>query len=193
MSDIPSSGTIRLDQMHTEVGGTSGTACSLNEADIRGLIGKSSGSSMAFSEWYGAAAEFTIQYTYSSRSTNAPGGARNQYYEWQTYNNRGSATTAVSNSAFFEGNDVVGFSFARLQPLANNPGYLTLDVNGSVGNTDYSWATVSVNGTSYSRSGMSVSYANGRTTWTLTYYPGYGYGVQAPLVSGTNTLVFTKN
>ena len=133
------------------------------------------------------------RYTYSSRSTNAPGGARNQYYEWQTYNNRGSATTAVSNSAFFEGNDVVGFSFARLQPLANNPGYLTLDVNGSVGNTDYSWATVSVNGTSYSRSGMSVSYANGRTTWTLTYYPGYGYGVQAPLVSGTNTLVFTKN
>ena len=42
MSDIPSSGTIRLDQIHTEAGGTSGTACSINEADIRGRNGKSS-------------------------------------------------------------------------------------------------------------------------------------------------------
>ena len=68
MSDIPSSGTIRLNQIHTEAGGTSGTACSLNEADIRGLIGKSANSSMAFSEWYGAVNEFALSFTQTSLS-----------------------------------------------------------------------------------------------------------------------------
>jgi len=51
---LPSSGAISLNQMHVEVGGASGTQASLNDADIRGLISKSSGVQMAFNEWYGA-------------------------------------------------------------------------------------------------------------------------------------------
>lgn len=51
---LPSSGQISLNQMHVEVGGASGTQASLNDADIRGLISKSSGVQMAFNEWYGA-------------------------------------------------------------------------------------------------------------------------------------------
>ena len=43
MSDIPTSGNITLNQCTIEAGGTSGTACTLNDSDIRGLIGKSSG------------------------------------------------------------------------------------------------------------------------------------------------------
>ena len=53
---LPSSGSISLNQMHTEVGGTSGTTVSLNDSDIRGLISKASGATMSFSEWYGASA-----------------------------------------------------------------------------------------------------------------------------------------
>ena len=34
---LPASGTISLNQMHTEAGGSSGTLCSINDADIRGL------------------------------------------------------------------------------------------------------------------------------------------------------------
>lgn len=191
MSDIPTSGTIRLDQMHTEVGGTSGTYCSLNEADIRGLIGKSANSSMAFSEWYGAAAEFTVQFTYTSWSTNMPGAASNQRHGWQTYNNRGAATTAVSKSSFFGGADVVGYWMQQVQPN-NNPATFYLDVNGTVANSDDSFAQVSVNGTNLSRSGLTYSVANGRTTWAYTHYPGGGFAVKSPMVTGTNTLVFTK-
>lgn len=51
---LPSSGAISLNQMHIEAGGSSGTQVGLNDADIRGLISKSSGSQMAFNEWYGA-------------------------------------------------------------------------------------------------------------------------------------------
>ena len=54
---LPSSGnSISLNQMHVEVGGSSGSQVSINDADIRGLISKGSGVQMAFNEWFGASA-----------------------------------------------------------------------------------------------------------------------------------------
>ena len=54
---VPGSGQISLNDFHVEAGGSSGTQCSLNDADIRGLISKGSGVQMAFNEWYGASGQ----------------------------------------------------------------------------------------------------------------------------------------
>ena len=51
---LQTSGAISLNDAHIEVGGTSGTTVALNDADIRGLIGKASGAQFALSELYGA-------------------------------------------------------------------------------------------------------------------------------------------
>jgi hypothetical protein len=51
---LQTSGAISLDQIHVEAGGTSGTQCSINDTDIRDLIGKTSATTMSFNEWYGA-------------------------------------------------------------------------------------------------------------------------------------------
>lgn len=53
---LTASGLISLNQIHVEAGGGSGTQVSINDSDVRGLIGKSSGAQMSFSEWYGASA-----------------------------------------------------------------------------------------------------------------------------------------
>jgi hypothetical protein len=53
---LQTNGAISLNDMHVEAGGASGSAATINDADIRGLIGKSSGAAMSFSEWYGASA-----------------------------------------------------------------------------------------------------------------------------------------
>lgn len=53
---LQTSGQITLNDIHIEAGGGSGTQASINDSDIRGLIGKASGAQMAFSEWYGASA-----------------------------------------------------------------------------------------------------------------------------------------
>lgn len=53
---LQGSGAISLDQIHDEAGGTSGSTATINDADIRGLINKTAGASMAFNEWYGASA-----------------------------------------------------------------------------------------------------------------------------------------
>ena len=57
---LPSSGTISLNQIHVEAGGSSGSTASINDSDIRVLIGKSSEASMSFNEWYGASREITL-------------------------------------------------------------------------------------------------------------------------------------
>ena len=51
---LQTSGAISLNDIHVEAGGTSGTAATINDSDIRGLISKASGATMSFSEWYGA-------------------------------------------------------------------------------------------------------------------------------------------
>lgn len=72
---LQSSGPIALNDMHVEAGGASGTNCTINDADIRGLIGKASGTTMSFSEWYGASAtvSFDIR-AYGGRGGLGPDG-----------------------------------------------------------------------------------------------------------------------
>ena len=53
---VAASGAIDLDEFHQEAGGSANSNCSINDADIRALISKSDGATMAFNEWYGAEA-----------------------------------------------------------------------------------------------------------------------------------------
>lgn len=51
---LQSSGAISLNDIHIEAGGSSGTLCSINDSDIRALIGKTSGATSSFNQFYGA-------------------------------------------------------------------------------------------------------------------------------------------
>ena len=57
---LQSSGAISLNEIHIEAGGSSGSQATINDSDIRGLIGKGSGAQMSFSEWYGSTAETVL-------------------------------------------------------------------------------------------------------------------------------------
>lgn len=50
---LQSSGAISLNDIHTEVGGTSETQASLNDSDIRSLVSKLSGDENSFDDYYG--------------------------------------------------------------------------------------------------------------------------------------------
>lgn len=56
---LPSSGQISLNEMHVEVGGTTGTQAAINDSDIRGLISASSASEMEFADFYGASSGYS--------------------------------------------------------------------------------------------------------------------------------------
>jgi len=68
---LQTSGAISLNDIHVEAGGSSGTSASINDSDIRALIGKASGAQMSFSEWYGASALLGLSAQSSVLSTSS--------------------------------------------------------------------------------------------------------------------------
>tara|TARA_R100000654_G_scaffold26805_3_gene50496 strand:- start:380 stop:1369 length:990 start_codon:yes stop_codon:yes gene_type:complete len=92
---LPSSGTLSLNEIHVEAGGSSGSLASINDSDIRGLIGKSSGAAMSFSEWYGATANVDLPIPGSG--TNINGQSQYQQITVSTYISSGGQLTIPSS------------------------------------------------------------------------------------------------
>lgn len=178
MSDIPTSGAISLNQMHTEVDGASGTQVSLNDADIRGLISKASGAAMSFNEWYGASSSLDVQTVtvgYNAGTSYTP--------SVYGYLDLGSgATGSVSDGTC---NFKSGATYRRLQWNSNN--ILMFALNGSHANSG--WTTMTIGSTSYSRSSAGftqISTTEARWEWASISTNPYGTTTGA-----TRTVTFT--
>ena len=201
---LPGAGnSLSLNQMHIEVGGTSGTTCSLNDSDIRGLINKSAGAAMAFNEWFGASAsvsDFSTTLTtghtsHSSTvgyvtSTSAAKGfistSASQPMFGTSTNNIGSLSS-YSNTNYFGGNTLHGINMlGSVSPTAGTTGTIRVYVaSESVSNSDTSFKEVVINGSTYTRS---------NATYTSQTYGGFAYsswawsGVQANLSNASATI-----
>ena len=106
---LPTEGTLTLNQIHIEAGGSSGTACFLNDSDIRGLtpasgktINTTSGTAIEIGDFYGAAAETPI---------NIP----------TTASNRIITKYATENLSGFGGADFYGYSSNGTGASLTNP------------------------------------------------------------------------
>lgn len=76
---LQSSGSISLNEVHIEAGGSSGTTASLNDSDIRGLtpasgysINTGSGTQIALGDFYGASAEIVARTVAGSYGSGYP-------------------------------------------------------------------------------------------------------------------------
>ena len=67
---LPASGAISLSDFNTELGITAGTQISMNDADVRALLGLSSGAEASFSDYYGASSSVDIALTIASNTNN---------------------------------------------------------------------------------------------------------------------------
>lgn len=91
---LPSSGAISLNAIHVEAGGATGTTASINDSDIRALIGKASGATMSFSEWYGASSAVPISASGGTITTS--GG-----YRYHKFTSSGTFSIASAASGSF--------------------------------------------------------------------------------------------
>ena len=181
---LQTSGTITLNDIHQEAGGPSGGYCTINDSDIRGLIGKSAGAYMAFNEWYGAAASVAIPFTPSSR-TYAYGGASTYRRSGVHYHTPlgpsgtlyGSFTGTTSSTGLFGGNSINQI-YTQHHNLTGT-GSFTIVFNGTIANTDAAaFNRLNVNGTTIYRSSMSHSYhgsgSNLYSLWSVGFNQGGG-------------------
>ena len=108
---LQTSGAISLNDIHVEAGGSSGSNCSINDTDIRGLINKSSGASMSWNEWYGASAVVTTTLQVGPRWVCSAGPARHPGWVWHDEMAYGSFSQTFSAAKF--GDHPNGMTSAR--------------------------------------------------------------------------------
>lgn len=178
---LQTSGAISLNDMHVEVGGTSGTTVSLNDTDIRGLINKASGATMSFNEWYGASASLgTFTVTKGNQSTPYAGASGYSTTTGVTAGSFGSISPYTFTDSQGATRSVEGFY--RVSATGSYYGLdLQLSGSSSLGFTDL---IVDLNGTTYTLSKASAygtynsTYNHYRFSWN-TNSNFFVYGTQA--------------
>lgn len=167
---LQSSGAISLDNIHVEAGGTTGTLASINDSDIRNLIGKTAGASMAFNEWYGASAGTVVTVTQGIKSL-----AQATYYGYED----GTPTGSVSPTSV-DGNTITGMTIKSVYRTSSSSGvFFTIDVSSGVANaidadefTSFSFIANGTLTTISTSEASTTTIAGGfgrRWTWSLSY------------------------
>lgn len=190
---LQTSGAISLNDIHVEAGGASvsGTGCSINDSDIRGLISKGSGVTMSFSEWYGASAFTTVSGTYYAYTA-----AQASDYSFRAYQSAGtdnqsydfSSTTFAGLLCYpSSGGRIQIYGYGRYEASGNpnfsrfgriyyrntsgtviqvpSSGSLSQPSSGAYYHTQLLWQSGTNAGT-----GWTIRITGGNTTWSTTTY-----------------------
>ena len=165
---LPSSGTISLDQIHVEAGGSSGSQASLNDADIRAMIGKSSGASNAFNEYYGVSAS-TPSVSYRGRATTTSNGFPLGYINLSS----GTKVVVVCLQLAGSGNTYVNLGGSSMTLAAKvDQATPVSGVWGAAYTSAVYYITTSASGSTY----ISGNGGSGRSSFTCYEITGYNSG-----------------
>ena len=175
---LPTSGALTLDAIHVEAGGSTGTTCSLNDTDIRGLtpgsgktINSTQGTTIDFDDFYGASSGFSMTLTVGDRQTSSTVD-----YVTTTTVNRGfdSATGSLSptsNSGFLGGATITQLKNVGTFSISSGTPQLRMSVNSQVANNSSAFTTLTIGSSSLSRSNASYSSTTASATWFWTGSP----------------------
>ena len=202
---LPGSGTISLNQLHVEAGGTSGTTCSMNDADILDIGDFPFNATRGLDDWYGYKAKWIITMSTGQTTVNTAGSdyvaANTERY--RGYN--GSSGTRPSGTTYGSLNDYQDPDYL------NNKTILSLEVNVSssvtqpaqtimflqcsdgCSNTDAAFKTLKVGGSTFARSSATYSDSTIESwSWQVgqQYVPNNTTGALTPMSApGSNTTV----
>ena len=173
---LPSSGAISLDQIHVEAGGSSSTTASLNDSDIRAMIGKSSGAVNSFSEYRGVSAA-SPSVSYRGRTLTTSNGFPAGYVSLSS----GTKIVVVTLQSPGYANSYINLGSSAMTKAADQDGrvmiyYLETSASGS--------QYISGNG----GSGRNVTH-----TFEITGYNSATPSATAVAVSANNYSGFTKS
>ena len=121
----PASGTITLDEVHVEAGGSSGSQASFNDSDIRLISGSNQNTQFSMSDMYERAADFSFSGTTGANSQTTTSG----YISITSYQ-RGftASSTAIdsggtrgsmsptSEGSYFGGSTITSHSISSIGP-----------------------------------------------------------------------------
>lgn len=151
---LQSSGQISLNDMHVEAGGTSGTQCSMNDSDIRGLVSAAANSQMTFSSFYGASAVSNWSSTITTGSLTI---FKSNYYGYQS---------AVYNFGSLTDNTVDNLGGAEVSFLQTVGNSFTFGVKSTTqGNSG--WTSITIGSVTINRTSLTFTNTNTLNNWAL--------------------------
>ena len=197
---LATSGALTLDQIHVEAGGTTGTTCSLNDSDIRGLnaasgrtINSTLGTNIDFADFYGASSAFTMTLTVGSSITTTVGQYSTVTTVLRGFTSSIGSLSPTSNSSFLGGATISAIrNFGTSDNLSGSstPTLLLQVTTGSVANSNSSFTTLDIGGSSLSRSNATYATSTGFSSWTWTGSP---VATTTVTVASSNFAPFTAN
>ena len=160
---LQTSGMISLNEIQIEAGDSSGSYVSINDANLRGLIGASSGAAMDFADWYGASSSVDTQ-TVTVGTAYVDGYIPANLYGYGTALSFGS----ISDGTF---NGSSGVSIEEC--YYSNLGTQLFAIAGNRPNSG--WTTMTVGSVAFSRSTATYVYdtTSNTTRWSWTTTTGY--------------------
>ena len=196
---LPTSGALSLNAIHVEAGGSSGTTCSLNDSDIRGLtaaagktINSTLGTAVDFGDFYGASSvsSFTMgmvvgsQITTSTPQYGTPSTTAKRGFDSNVITGYGSVSGGAATSSglgtkaingFLFGAEIHGCDVRGITPQTFTP-RLQLRVIGNI-SSNSGFTTMTVDGTAFQRSAATfagVSNTGSNWEWDSASVSGIG-------------------
>jgi|TARA_B100000085_G_C18440293_1_gene470496 hypothetical protein len=183
---LPTSGNLTLNQIHVEAGGTSETACTINDSDIRGLeaadgytIPTGSGTAIEIGDFYGATDEIrtslsgsaALSATLNAGYTSAFGFASMGYISGSIGSLSNTSWMGKTITALYSSNINYPILFTINAPVFNS-GWTSLSLYHSYTNASNPYVM--------NRTDANYSYTSGSTTWSWNVsLPGsYSYDSQ---------------
>ena len=200
----PSSGAISLNDMHVEAGGSSGTTCSINDADIRLIADKSSGATASWNDYYNRAADFSFTMTVGDTTTSISDGyvtTVTRYRGFDTTTTHQGSTMPNGNSGLGSINDnqdadylanaVIDVLYATGENgTSTNAVHIQIGDNGTITNNDTAFKSVVINGFTYNRSDCTFDQNNSAdrpySRWIINSATGNAGAAGTPSDSSSN-------
>ena len=188
----PSSGTISLNEVHVEAGGSSGSQCSFNDSDIRSICaGVSSGATFAMSSMYARAADGSFSGTNAAWTTTYSAGyiSITTHYRGYVSNEQGAGNygsmSPDTNSDYMGGSKVINMALSSIGIATGK----TLAINAypaagyTISNNDNEvFNSIVIGSTTFDRGDFSFS-ANNSGYCNLQY----AYAANTGFYDGTST------
>lgn len=166
---LQSSGQISLNDIHLELGGTSGTQVSMNDSDVRGLISRASGAQMAMNEWYGASASTALASGTGTTGVYARGYYNPGFWGYQAPTGTGSLSLTNGSFAAAFGSGCTDVSiYNEIPATITGSSTIAYEINPiGIGAPTVSWTSIKVvvGGNTYTTN---------RTTFATSYYGSVG-------------------
>ncbi|RPG49471.1 MAG: hypothetical protein CBC64_005630 [Gammaproteobacteria bacterium TMED104] len=208
----PSSGAISLNEMHVEVGGSSGSTVSIDDSDIRALTGKSSGATASWNDYYDKAKDWSISMTVGATNVFSAAGDYNaeSNIRYKGYNTtfRPSGTNYGSmndyaDSDFLGGQTIETFNVSGNSTVTSAQDTTMLFATDSssalVANNDTAFKKVTINSNVYNRSDATyVANSGDRSQWQWAInqtVPDNNTSAMTPFTAPGNScsIVFSRN